>query len=82
MAGNSIKCKLLFSTYAHFWQYTSIEEKITYPNKLTLSILMLREMEYGLFDGGEDDEHSGIGFVEISKILATQDTFFVLTSYL
>ena len=30
-------------------------------------------MDHG---GGEDGEHNGVGFVEISKILAKQGTFF------
>ncbi len=27
-------------------------------------------MEFGSFDGVEDDDHSGFGFVEISRIFA------------
>ena len=34
---------------------------------------MAREVEFGLSDGREDDEHSGVGFVEISKIIAMQE---------
>ena len=34
-------------------------------------------MAFGLFDGGKDDEHNGVGLVEISKLLETQDTFFL-----
>ena len=33
-------------------------------------------MEFGAPDGGEDDEYSNIGFVEISKIYAMQGAFF------
>ena len=32
-----------------------------------------RMMDAGSLDGGEDDEHSGIGFVEISETTAMQD---------
>ena len=35
-----------------------------------------REMEFGSHDGGEDGEHNGAGFVEISNILMMQDSFF------
>ena len=27
-------------------------------------------MEFSLFDGGEDDEHNGVGLVEVSNIFA------------
>ncbi len=30
-------------------------------------------MEFGWFDGREDDEYSGVGFVEISTVFATHD---------
>ena len=30
-------------------------------------------MEFGAFDVGEDDGHSGVGFGEISTIFAMQD---------
>ncbi len=33
-------------------------------------------MKFGLFDGGEDGEHNGVGFKEISRISAMQDAFF------
>ncbi len=33
-------------------------------------------MKFGLSDGRQDDVHTGIGFVEISKILAMQDAIF------
>ena len=29
-------------------------------------------MEFGLLDGGEDDEHNGDSFVEVSKIFTVQ----------
>ena len=32
-------------------------------------------MEFGSLGRGEEDEHNGIGFVEISKIFETQDSF-------
>ena len=32
-------------------------------------------MAFGLFYGGEDGEYDGVGFVDISKIFAKQDTF-------
>ena len=32
-------------------------------------------MEFGLSDGGEDFEYSGVGLVEISKIFEMQDAF-------
>ena len=35
-----------------------------------------REMEFGLPDGGEDDEHNGIGLVASSQTFVTQDAFF------
>ena len=30
---------------------------------------------FGLLDGGEDDEHCGVGFMEILRIFAKQDEF-------
>ena len=36
-------------------------------------------MEFGFFDGRDDGEHSGIGFVEISLIFASQDDCFYET---
>ena len=36
-------------------------------------------MTFGLHDGGDDSEHSGINFVEISKMFATGDAFFFRT---
>ena len=33
-------------------------------------------MKFGSWDGGEDDGHNSVGSVEISKIFATQDSFF------
>ena len=33
----------------------------------------VRKMKFGLLDGGEDAEHNGVGFVEITKISAMQD---------
>ena len=35
-----------------------------------------REMEFGSLDGGDDDEHSVVGFVEISKLVGKLDAFF------
>ena len=34
-------------------------------------------MIYGWLDGVENAEHNGVWFVEISKIFAMQDTFFI-----
>ncbi len=39
-----------------------------------------RNVKSGSFDGGEDDEHNGVGLVEISSILAAQDEFFFETT--
>ena len=36
-------------------------------------------MEFGSLDGGEDGEHNGVDFVEISKMSAMQDAFFIET---
>ena len=33
-------------------------------------------MEVGLLDGGEDSDCTGVGFMEISKLFATQDEIF------
>ena len=33
-------------------------------------------MDFVLLDDGDDGKHTGVGFVEIAKILAMQDTFF------
>ena len=51
------------------------EEKIIWPNKQISRILVL-EMKYGSFNGEEDGEHTSSGFLEISKISASQDTIF------
>ncbi len=32
-------------------------------------------MRLGPFDGGEDGDHDGVGFVEITKTYATQSKF-------
>ncbi len=32
-------------------------------------------MELDSFDGGDDGEYNGVGYVETSEILATQDAF-------
>ena len=44
-------------------------------NKLTSVFMMLREMEFGLYDGREDGKHNDAGFVEISKTFVRQDAF-------
>ena len=49
--------------------------QITCTNRLSLLIIVL-EMEFGLFDVGDDGEHSSSGLAEISKIFARQDEFF------
>ncbi len=36
-------------------------------------------MEFGSIVGGDDGEHSNVGFVEISEIHAPQDAFFFET---
>ena len=38
-----------------------------------------KEMEFSLFDGGDDDEYNGVVFVEVSKIFAMQDDFILIT---
>ena len=35
-----------------------------------------RKEFHHLFDGGDDGEHTGLGFVDISQIFVTQDTCF------
>ena len=35
-----------------------------------------REVEFGLLNGGEDGEHTGDGFLEVSKIFAMQSAIF------
>ncbi len=37
------------------------------------------EVESSLLDGGVDDEHNGVGFVEIYKTSRVQDAFFFRT---
>ena len=34
-------------------------------------------MKFGWFDGRNDGEFNGVGFVEISEIFVTQDTFLI-----
>ena len=34
-------------------------------------------MGFGSLNGGEDGEHTGVSFVEISKIFPTHDEFFI-----
>ena len=34
-------------------------------------------MEFGSFDGGEGDEHNDVSFVDIPKIFAMQNAFFL-----
>ena len=36
-------------------------------------------MELGLFDGGEDVEHGGVGFVDIFEIFAIEKAFLFRT---
>ena len=36
-----------------------------------------KKLKFGLFHSGEDVEHSGIEFIEISKIFAMQTDFFL-----
>ena len=38
-----------------------------------------REMDFCSLDGGENGEHNGVGFVEISQIFAMKDVFFFET---
>ena len=35
-----------------------------------------RQVEFCSFDGGEDGEHNGVGFVELSTRFAAHDDFF------
>ena len=35
-----------------------------------------RELAFVLFDGRDNAEHNGVGFVEISEIFTKQDAFF------
>ena len=39
-------------------------------NKLNLLILV-QDLEIGLFDGGEDGDHNSVGLVDIFKIFVT-----------
>ena len=39
-------------------------------------MVLYSEIEFCMFGGREDGEHNSVGFVEIFKICATQDTFF------
>ena len=43
---------------------------------LISEISVAREMELGLLDGGGDEEHSGVGFVEILEIFAREHAIF------
>ena len=36
-----------------------------------------REMDFGPFDGLEDDEYNGMDFVALSRIFTAQDDFFL-----
>ena len=36
-----------------------------------------REIEFGLFDGGEGGEYNVVGHVEIYQIFATQNEYFI-----
>ena len=38
-----------------------------------------REVELGLFDGGENGKYNGLGTVKISKLIAMQNTLFLGT---
>ena len=38
---------------------------------------MVLEIKFVSFDGGDDGEHNGVGLVDISKIFAMQDDFFL-----
>ena len=40
-----------------------------------MSVIMMHEMKFGWFDGGEDGEDNVVGLVEISDIFATHDVF-------
>ena len=39
---------------------------MTCTNQLILS-MMVSEIEFGLLDGGEDDEHDSVGLMDISR---------------
>ena len=38
-------------------------------------------MTFSSYEGGEDGEHTGAGFVEISKIFVTYDVYFFRTIF-
>ena len=41
------------------------------PIKANFSYIRASEIESGSFDSSKDDEYTGVGFVEISKIFVT-----------
>ena len=45
------------------------------PNELKISNKCERKMKFDSLDGGAHGEHSGGGFVEVSKIFSIQDGF-------
>ena len=45
---------------------------MTCTNKLSSTKTNVIEVEVDLLDGGEDGEHNGVGFVEISMLSAMQ----------
>ena len=40
--------------------------------------MMTKRLELGSFDGGDYDEHNGVGFKEISGIFTTREDFLKL----
>ena len=41
------------------------------------AIIGAREMKFGSFDGGDDDEDNNVGRVKISSMFSIQDDFFL-----
>ena len=46
---------------------------MTYSNMVIAENIGAIEMKNGSLNGGEDGEHTGVGFVAISKIFVMQD---------
>ena len=52
------------------WRISAIAKKTKFGN------IDAREMESGLLDGREDDEHNDVNFVEMPKIFEMHDIIF------
>ena len=46
-----------------------------FPNEIILTMQVF-DRKFGLCEGREDGKHTGVGFVEISKIYVMRDTIF------